>query len=153
LADNRGLGKTARDRAAVRSGPGRRWPSSRRPRAKFRVALTGTPLENHLGERRNLFAVVVPGLLGSWDQFHDRFASPIERSRDPDARAALARVIRPFLLPRTKPEAARELPARCEVVVRSRLSEQSARRMRTPPTATFRWAGAAVAVVTALGCG
>ena len=91
-------------------------------------------------------------VVSNWDQFHDRFASPIERSWDPDARATLARVIRPFLLRRTKLEAARELPAHCEVVVRSRLSEPSARRMRTPrPRRSLGWA--AVAVVTARGCG
>jgi SNF2 family DNA or RNA helicase len=66
---------------------------------------------------------VFPGLLGSWDQFRDRFATPIERSQDPEARAALARVIKPFLLRRTKQEVARELPARTEVVVPIALSE------------------------------
>jgi SNF2 family DNA or RNA helicase len=68
--------------------------------------------------------VVFPGLLGSWDQFRDRFASPIERSQDAEARAALARVIRPFLLRRTKQEVARELPPRSEVMVPIALSEQ-----------------------------
>jgi SNF2 family DNA or RNA helicase len=91
--------------------------------ADFRVAMSGTPLENHLGELWSLFAVVFPGLLGSWDQFRDRFATPIERSQDPEARAALARVIKPFLLRRTKQEVARELPARTEVVVPIALSE------------------------------
>jgi hypothetical protein len=85
--------------------------------------------------------VVFPGLLGSWDQFHDRFASPIERSRDPDAQAALARVIRPFLLRRTKPEAARELPARCEVVVRWCACLSRARAVRERPDRDVRWAG------------
>jgi len=91
--------------------------------AEFRIALSGTPFENHLGELWSVFSAVFPGLLGSWDQFRDRFASPIERSQDARAQAALARVIRPFLLRRTKREVARELPARTEVVVPIALSE------------------------------
>ena len=109
---------------AVKNAQTQRARAVRSLRAEFRVALSGTPLENHLGELWSLFATVFPGLLGSWDQFRDRFASPIERNQDPEARAALARVIRPFLLRRTKQEVARELPARSEVVVPIALSEQ-----------------------------
>jgi hypothetical protein len=108
---------------AVKNVQTQRARAARALRADFRVALSGTPLENHLGELWSLFAVVFPGLLGSWDQFRDRFASPIERSQDPEARAALARVIRPFLLRRTKQQVARELPPRSEVVVPIALSE------------------------------
>ena len=109
---------------AVKNAQTHRARAARSLRAEFRVALSGTPLENHLGELWSLFATVFPGLLGSWDQFRDRFASPIERGQDPEARAALARVIRPFLLRRTKQEVARELPARTEIVVPIALSEQ-----------------------------
>ena len=108
---------------AVKNAQTRRAKAARSLRAEFRVALSGTPLENHLGELWSLFATVFPGLLGSWDQFRDRFASPIERSQDPEARAALARVIRPFLLRRTKQQVARELPPRTEIVVPIALSE------------------------------
>jgi SNF2 family DNA or RNA helicase len=113
-----------RDEAqAVKNAQTRRARAARALRADFRVALSGTPLENHLGELWSLFAVVFPGLLGSWDQFRDRFASPIERSQDPEARAALARVIKPFLLRRTKQQVTRELPPRTEIVVPIALSE------------------------------
>ena len=83
--------------------------------ADLRMALTGTPVENHLGDLWSLMRVLTPGLLGSWDHFRDRFATPIERGRDPERRAALARVIRPFLLRRTKAEVAPELPPRTEI--------------------------------------
>jgi superfamily II DNA or RNA helicase len=83
--------------------------------AEFRVALSGTPFENHLGELWSLFSVVFPGLLGSWDQFRDRYAVPIERNRSETARMALSRVLRPFVLRRTKAEVASELPARTEI--------------------------------------
>jgi SNF2 family DNA or RNA helicase len=104
-------------------------PNTRRARAArmldadFRVALSGTPFENHLGELWSLFSVIFPGLLGSWDQFRDRYAVPIERDKNADARAALSRVLRPFLLRRTKQEVARELPARTEIEVPVALSD------------------------------
>jgi len=105
-------------------------PSTRRARAArtldagFRIALSGTPFENHLGELWSLFSIVFPGLLGSWEQFRERFAIPIERGKDPDARQALSRVLRPFLLRRTKQEVARELPPRTEIQVPVALSDE-----------------------------
>jgi superfamily II DNA or RNA helicase len=112
---------------ALKNPETQRAKAARRVDADFRIALTGTPLENHLGELWSIFAIVFPGLLGSWEQFRTRFALPIERgatAADPiaeaeaqQARAALARVLRPFLLRRTKAEVARELPARTEIEV------------------------------------
>jgi len=90
--------------------------------AGFRIALSGTPFENHLGELWSLFAIVFPGLLGSWEQFRERFANPIERSKDEASRAALSRVLQPFLLRRTKAEVAKELPPRTEITVPVALS-------------------------------
>ena len=92
--------------------------------AQFRVAMSGTPFENHLGELWSLFAIVFPGLLGSWEQFRTRFAVPIERDRNAAVRAALSRVIRPFLLRRTKAEVAPELPPRTEIEVPVALSTE-----------------------------
>ncbi|MBA3501843.1 MAG: DEAD/DEAH box helicase, partial [Deltaproteobacteria bacterium] len=109
---------------ALKNATTRRAKAARALDADFRVALSGTPLENHLGELWSLFAIVFPGLLGSWEQFRERYASPIERMNDPDAHAALARVIRPFLLRRTKAEVARELPPRTEIAMPIALSEQ-----------------------------
>jgi superfamily II DNA or RNA helicase len=109
---------------AVKNATTRRAKAARALDAGFRVALSGTPLENHLGELWSLFAIVFPGLLGSWEQFRERFAMPIERAKDAEAHAALARVIRPFLLRRTKAEVARELPPRTEIALPIVLSEQ-----------------------------
>jgi superfamily II DNA or RNA helicase len=113
------------DEAQALKNPGtRRARAARQLNAGFRIALSGTPLENHLGELWSLFAIIFPGLLGSWDQFRERFAAPIERGKDPEANAALSRVLRPFLLRRTKPEVARELPPRTEIQVPVALSEE-----------------------------
>ena len=100
---------------ALKNATTRRAKAARALDADFRIALSGTPLENHVGELWSVFSIVFPGLLGSWDQFRDRYAIPIERGNDPEALAALSRVIRPFLLRRTKQEVARELPARTEI--------------------------------------
>jgi superfamily II DNA or RNA helicase len=109
---------------ALKNANTRRAKAARRLDAGFRIALSGTPFENHLGELWSLFAIIFPGLLGSWEQFRERFAAPIERSKDPDARAALSRVLRPFLLRRTKQEVARELPSRTEIEVPVALSKE-----------------------------
>ena len=108
---------------ALKNANTRRAKAARKLDAKFRIALSGTPFENHLGELWSLFAIIFPGLLGSWEQFRERFAGPIERAKDPGARAALARVLRPFLLRRTKSEVARELPSRTEIEVPIALSK------------------------------
>jgi superfamily II DNA or RNA helicase len=109
---------------ALKNPNTRRARAARQLQAGFRIALSGTPLENHLGELWSLFAIVFPGLLGSWEQFRERFAGPIERGKDPTASAALSRVISPFLLRRTKQEVARELPSRTEIQVPVALSEE-----------------------------
>jgi superfamily II DNA or RNA helicase len=95
--------------------------------AQARVALTGTPVENRLGELWSLYQIVFPGLLGSREAFRGRFILPIERDKDAQARASLARVVRPFLLRRTKAQVARELPPRIETVVPVVLSEEERR--------------------------
>jgi SNF2 family DNA or RNA helicase len=83
--------------------------------SKWTVALTGTPVENHLGELWSLFRVVAPGVFGGWDQFRTRFAGPIERDDDDERRAALRKRLQPFVLRRTKKEVLKDLPARTEM--------------------------------------
>ncbi len=112
---------------AVKNAATRRARAVRELDAGFRLALTGTPVENHLGELWSLYRIVFPGLLGSWDLFRERFALPIERDRDPARRKALAAALRPFLLRRTKDEVARELPTRTEIQLPVALSLEERR--------------------------
>lgn len=83
--------------------------------ADWKVALTGTPVENHLGELWSLFHVISPGVFGGWDQFRNRYASPIERDGNEDRRKALCERLKPFVLRRTKGEVLTDLPPRSEM--------------------------------------
>jgi superfamily II DNA or RNA helicase len=96
--------------------------------ADWRLALSGTPLENHLGELWSLMRTISPGLLGSWDRFRKSFAEPIERQGDRDRLQALGRVVRPFILRRTKKEVLSELPERTEVVRLAEFSEEERKK-------------------------
>ncbi len=84
-------------------------------RGEFRMIATGTPIENHLGELWNLFRFINPGLLGSSQQFKERYAHPIEHRDDDSARDRLKTLIRPFILRRMKREVLTELPERTEI--------------------------------------
>ncbi len=85
--------------------------------SKWTVALTGTPMENHLGELWSLFSLVSPGVFGGWESFRKRFAVPIEKNGDDESRQALAHRLQPFILRRTKAEVLTELPARTEMTL------------------------------------
>jgi len=84
-------------------------------KASHRLCLTGTPLENHLGDIWALMRFLMPGFLGSWQHFNEHYRKPIERQRDPDRFNALITRLSPFLLRRTKDIVARELPAKTEI--------------------------------------
>ena len=100
----------------------------RQIQADWHLALSGTPLENHLGELWSLMRTVSPGLLGSWDRFRKNFAEPIERHNKRDRLQALGRVVRPFILRRTKREVLSELPERTEVILLAELSENERKK-------------------------
>lgn len=85
-------------------------------RARHRLCLTGTPLENHLGELWSQFHFLLPGLLGNEKAFNSEFRHPIEKLGDEGRRALLTRRIKPFLLRRTKDKVAEELPSKTEMV-------------------------------------
>jgi len=83
--------------------------------AIHRLCLTGTPLENHLGELWSLFHFLTPGLLGDKKQFRRYFRHPIEKNQDKERQVMLVKRIQPFLLRRTKNQVARELPYKTEM--------------------------------------
>ncbi len=89
--------------------------------ADQRLCLSGTPVENNLGELWSQFAFLMPGLLGDRKSFQKRFRTPIEKRGDGVRAAQFARRIRPFLLRRTKADVAADLPPKTEVVRRIEL--------------------------------
>ncbi len=91
-------------------------------KARHRLCLTGTPLENHLGELWSLFHFLMPGFLGDDLSFNRVFRKPIEKDGQTDRRQLLARRVGPFLLRRRKQEVARELPAKTEIIQNVELS-------------------------------
>lgn len=80
-----------------------------------RIALSGTPVENHLGDVWSLMHFLNPGLLGDAKAFRSLYRTPIEKRNDALARARLSRRLKPFLLRRTKAEVAADLPEKTEI--------------------------------------
>ncbi len=93
-------------------------------RARHRLVLTGTPLENSVLDLWSIFDFLMPGYLGSAQDFRERYEIPITRHRDTAAQTRLARRLRPFILRRLKREVARELPARLEQVAFCDLTDE-----------------------------
>ncbi|HMY20876.1 MAG TPA: DEAD/DEAH box helicase, partial [Polyangium sp.] len=87
--------------------------AAKRLKARRRLALTGTPIENRLSEIWSIFDFVSPGLLGPLDKFESRFARPIEAG-DYKMAQRLRAIIHPFILRRTKQEVAKDLPEKIE---------------------------------------
>ncbi|MGH7295353.1 MAG: DEAD/DEAH box helicase, partial [Polyangiaceae bacterium] len=83
--------------------------------AAHRVCLTGTPVENHLGELWSIFDWLSPGLLGDELQFRRFWRQPVERQGDAERLAALREVVAPYVLRRLKREVATELPPKTEL--------------------------------------
>ena len=84
-------------------------------KGRHRLALSGTPVENHLGELWSLFEFLNPGMLGGANVF--KLAGAGARNADEETRRMLAQALRPFILRRTKEQVARELPAKTEQTV------------------------------------
>jgi superfamily II DNA or RNA helicase len=84
-------------------------------RGRHRLALSGTPVENHLGELWSLFEFLNPGMLGAASVF--KLAGGAARNPDEETRRVLAHALRPFILRRTKEQVARELPAKTEQTI------------------------------------
>jgi superfamily II DNA or RNA helicase len=91
--------------------------------AAHSLVVTGTPLENHLGELWAHFDVVLPGYLGDFASFKRAFRNPIERHQDDRRLTALRQLVAPFVLRRTKAQVAPELPAKTEVTLRIAIGE------------------------------
>lgn len=88
----------------------------RQVKCQHRLCLTGTPMENHLGELWAQFDFLMPGFLGYNADFKKRYRTPIENHGDFEQRQRLSRRIAPFMLRRTKQDVVAELPAKTEII-------------------------------------
>ena len=85
--------------------------------APYKVAMTGTPIENNLMELWSLLSIAAPGLFPSPDRFTDHYRTPIEKKGDTDRLIKLRRRVRPLMLRRTKDQVIRDLPDKQEQVL------------------------------------
>lgn len=96
-------------------------------RARHRLCLSGTPMQNHLGEIWSLFNFLLPGFLGNERKFHSLFRRPIEKENNHARQQALNQRLHPFMLRRTKQQVIVELPEKTEIIQKIDLnSEQTA---------------------------
>ncbi|HHL31913.1 MAG TPA: DEAD/DEAH box helicase, partial [Oceanospirillales bacterium] len=94
--------------------------------AKHRLCLSGTPIENHLGELWSLFNFLMPGFLGQKKQFQHIYQWPIEKEQNSERQADLSQRVSPFMLRRTKSQVAKELPEKTEITQIIELNESQA---------------------------
>jgi superfamily II DNA or RNA helicase len=85
-------------------------------RARHRIVLTGTPLENSVLDLWSIFDFLMPGYLGTAQDFRERYELPITKEKSEAAQTRLARRLRPFMLRRLKQEVASDLPAKLEQI-------------------------------------
>ena len=98
---------------------------------RHRLCLSGTPMENHLGELWSLFHFLMPGFLGSQARFKDLFRTPIEKYGDAERLDQLRRRVTPFMLRRNKSDVATDLPPKIEVISSVELSDAQANLYET----------------------
>jgi len=108
----------------VKNAASRAATALRRLDARHRLCVTGTPLENHLGELWAHFDFLLPGFLGDTRSFQRLWRKPIETNGETLRAQLLAQRVRPFILRRRKEDVASELPTKTEVVRRVQLQGQ-----------------------------
>ncbi|WP_394788586.1 DEAD/DEAH box helicase [Rhodoferax sp.] len=108
----------------VKNAGSRSARALRRLQTRHSLCMTGTPMENHLGELWAQFDWLMPGFLGDARHFAARWRKPIEENGETLRAALLAQRVRPFILRRRKQDVASELPPRTEVIQRVQLQGQ-----------------------------
>jgi len=100
----------------IKNHQSKRSLAARKLKADFRLATTGTPIENNLSELWSLFRFLVPGLFGPLDKFFARFIAPIEKHQDAQVQEELRALVQPYILRRLKSEVLKDLPDRIESI-------------------------------------
>jgi len=100
-------------------------------KSKYKLALSGTPIENHLGEIWSIFSFLMPGFLGGYKFFKEYFQNPIEKEKDFAKQHLLHRKLKPFILRRTKENVVKELPPKTEIIKYTQFGEKQAKLYET----------------------
>ena len=95
--------------------------------SQYKLALSGTPIENHLGELWSIFDFLMEGFLDNLKSFKSFYQTPIEQEHDFKRRELLNKKIAPFILRRTKEEVVKELPSKTEIIKRAKFGEKQAK--------------------------
>ena len=111
---------------AIKNANTQRWKTVMKLKGKNRIALSGTPIENHLGELWSIFSFINPGMLGTIKSFQNKYSTPIETSQAPDRALALKTLVSPYILRRIKSEVLSELPPKTEQTIYVEQTEEEA---------------------------
>ena len=109
---------------AIKNHTTQKYKAVCRVNSRVRFALTGTPVENRLGELWSIFSFLMPGYLPPYKSFCTRFEKPIVQENDPTAVRRLNQLTGPFILRRMKAEVLKELPPKTENIYRIELEEE-----------------------------
>ncbi len=96
-------------------------------KSEHRLALSGTPIENHLGELWSIFSFLMPGFLDSLNFFRNYYQTPIEKEHDFARQELLNKRIKPFMVRRTKEKVAHELPQKSEIIKYTEFDEKQSK--------------------------
>lgn len=96
-------------------------------KSKYKLALSGTPIENSVADLWSQMHFANPGLLGSYSYFQKEFVAPIEKKKDEDKATRLQAIIKPFVLRRTKDQVAKELPPKTEQTIYCEMEAEQAK--------------------------
>ena len=102
---------------AIKNATTKRFQAAIQLNGNFKLALSGTPIENGLDELWSLFRFIAPGLLGSKESFQKKFMTPLDKEKDQARRQALKNLIKAFILRRTKANVLQELPPKTEQTI------------------------------------
>jgi superfamily II DNA or RNA helicase len=115
----------------VKNHQSKAYQCARRLPAPFKVAITGTPMENNLMELWSLLSITAPGLFPNPERFKDYYARPIERSGNSELLGQLRRRIRPLIMRRTKEQVAADLPEKQEQILEVELDPRHRKLYQT----------------------
>ncbi len=110
----------------IKNPSSKSFQSVRLLKSRFKLILSGTPVENSVNDLWTQMSFINPGLLGSQQYFQNEFVTPIEKKKDEEKAHKLQTLIKPFVLRRTKEQVATELPPKTENLFYCQMSQEQA---------------------------